>query len=68
MSQHVFSLLAAVVFGLIALAHVARLVFGASVVIQDFAIPMWGSVLAIVFMGFLAYEGFRLARKSGSAG
>ena len=68
MSQHVFSLIAAVVFGLIALAHVVRLVFGASVVIQDFSIPMWGSMLAVVFMGFLAYEGFRLATKSGSAG
>jgi len=56
---------AAVVFGLIALGHVARLVFGVSFVVQDFSIPMWASGLAVVFMGFLAYEGFRLARKSG---
>lgn len=68
MSQHVFSLIAAVVFGLIALGHVARLVFGVSVVVQDFSIPMWGSILAVIVMGFLAYEGFRLAKKSGSAG
>ncbi len=68
MSQHLFSLVAAIVFGLIALAHVARLVFRVSFVVQDISIPMWGSALAVVVMGFLAYQGFRLARKSGSAG
>jgi len=68
MSQHAFSLVAAAVFGLIALGHVVRLVFRASVVVGDIPIPMWGSGLAVIFMGFLAYEGFRVAKKSGSAG
>jgi hypothetical protein len=53
-------------FLLIALAHVARLVFGAAVVVQDFPIRYGSALLAVVLMGFLAYQGFRLARKSGS--
>ncbi len=67
MSQRTFSLVAGMVFGLIALAHVLRIVFGWSLTIQDFSVPMWASWIAIVVMGYLAYEGFRLARKSSSA-
>ena len=66
MSQHLFSLVAGTVFGLVALAHVLRIVFGWSVTIQDFSVPMWASGLAVVVMGYLAYQAFRLARKSAS--
>jgi len=65
MSQRIFSLVAGAVFGLVALAHVLRIVFGWSVVIQDFAVPVWASWIAVIVAGYLAYEGFRLARKSG---
>jgi hypothetical protein len=64
MSQRTFSLIASVVFGLIALGHVLRIVFNLSFVVQDISVPMWASGLAVVIMGYLAYEGFRLARKS----
>jgi hypothetical protein len=67
MSQHVFLLIAEVVFGLMALAHVLRIVFSVSLVVNDIPIPMWASGLAVVVMGYLAYEGFRLARKSSWA-
>jgi len=68
MSQHIFLLVAAAVFLLIALGHVARLVLGTSVVVHDIPIPMWASWLAVVFMGFLAYQGFHLAKKPSSRG
>ena len=64
MSQKTFSLVAGVFFLLIALAHVLRVAFGASVVVQSTAIPMWASVVAVVVAGYLAYEGIRLSRKS----
>ena len=67
MSQRTFSLIAGVVFGLIALGHVLRIVLGWSFVVQDFAVPMWASGVAVVIVGYLAYEGFRLARKSSLA-
>ena len=63
MNQKAFSLVAGVVFGLVALVHVLRIVLGWSIVIQDLSIPMWPSGLAVVVFGYLAYEGFRLARK-----
>ena len=66
MSQRTFSLIASVVFGLIALGHVLRIVLGWSFMVQDIPVPMWASGLAVVIMGYLAYEGFRLARKSPS--
>lgn len=65
MSQRTFSLVAGVVFGLIALGHVLRIIFRWSIVIQGFSVPMWASWLAVVVIGYLAYEGFRLAKKSG---
>jgi len=66
MSQHVFSLVAGLVFGLIALGHLFRIVFAASLVVYGVSVPLWASVTAVIVMGYLAYEGFRLARKSPS--
>ena len=64
MSQKVFSLTAGAVFLLIALGHILRVVLGLAFVVQEIPVPMWASGLAAIFMGYLAYEGFRLARKS----
>ena len=64
MSQKIFSRTAAVVFTLVALGHVLRIAFGASVVIQKTSIPLWVSWIAFVIVGFLAYEGFRLGQTS----
>ena len=65
MSQHGFSLTAGIVFLLIALAHLARIVFGVPFVVQSIAVPMWASLVAVVIAGYLAYEGFHFARKVG---
>jgi hypothetical protein len=67
MNQKAFSLTAGVVFGLIALGHVLRIVLGWSIMVQAFAAPMWASWIAAIITGYLAYEGFRLVRKSSSA-
>ena len=63
MSQRSFSLTAGVVFLLIALGHILRVAFGLSFVVQQISVPMWASGLAVIFMSFLAYEGFRFGRK-----
>jgi uncharacterized membrane protein len=64
MSQKTFLLVAGVFFLLIALAHLLRIAFGASVVVQNTSIPMWASWIAFVVTGYLAYEGIQLGRKS----
>ena len=64
MSDHVFSLIAGIVFLLIALAHLARIVLGVPVVVQGVSIPVWASLVALVVTAFLSYEGFHFARKT----
>jgi hypothetical protein len=64
MNQHAFELTAAAVFLLIAIGHVLRVIFGVSFVVYDIPVPMWASGIAVVIMGYLAFEGFRLARKA----
>ncbi len=63
MSQHGYSLTAGIVFSLIALAHLARIVFGVSFVVRDISVPMWASLIAILISGYLGYEGFHFARR-----
>jgi hypothetical protein len=53
-------------FSLIAVGHLVRVVLGATLVIEGAAIPMWPSVLAVIVMGYLAFEGFRLSGKPKS--
>jgi fatty acid desaturase len=64
MNQHTFELTAAVVFLLIAIAHVFGVIFGVSFVVYSIPVPMWASGIAVVIMGYLAFEGFRLARRT----
>jgi hypothetical protein len=53
------SLLAAVVFALVAIAHLLRLVFQVEVLIGGVSIPMWVSVFATVIPGGLSVALFR---------
>ena len=64
MTQKIFLRIAGTIFGLVALLHVLRLVFGWEVVIGSFSFPVWPSWVAPFIAGYLAYEGFRLSRKS----
>jgi hypothetical protein len=64
MVQRIYPFIAGVIFLLIAVGHVLRLIFGASFIVHDVAIPMWASFAAAIVTGFLAYEGFHVMRKS----
>ena len=63
MSEHAFSITVGIVFLLICLAHGARILVGAPVVVQNVPVPIWVSGVAVVVTGFLSYEGFHFARK-----
>lgn len=65
MSHRVFSLTAGVIFGLIALGHLLRVVFALVWTVNGRTIPMWPSWIALLIAGYLAFEGFRLAKKPG---
>ncbi len=62
MSQYAYLLIAGIVFLLIALGHLLRIVFGVAFVVHEIPVPMWASGIAVILMGFLAYESFQFAR------
>jgi CHASE2 domain-containing sensor protein len=63
MNQKVFSLVAGLIFLVVALAHALRLVFGWHVMLQGWSVPVWVSWIAFLISGFLGYEGLRLSRR-----
>ena len=63
MSQRVFSLTAGVVFLLIALGHILRVAFDLSFIVQEIPVPMWASVLAVIFMGRSCVRGLSVRQE-----
>jgi len=58
-----FSLIAALVFGLVALLQMLRLFLGWPVVVNGFAIPLWASAVACLVAAVLAVMVWREARR-----
>ena len=65
MNQKAFSLSAGIIFLLIALLHLLRVAFGWDAILEGWTVPMWVSWVAILIAAYLAYQGFRLGKKSG---
>ena len=63
MTHQTFSLNTAVIFLLITFLHAIRLLRGWQVTIEGAVVPIWISWIALAIAAYLAYEGFRLARK-----
>ena len=57
-----FTMVAVLIFAVVALVHVLRLVFGWEVTIAGAAVPMWASVLGIVIAAGLAVMLWRESR------
>ena len=64
MNRELYLLIAAIVFTLVALAHLARIVLGWDAVIDGWSVPMSMSWVAAAVTGVLAYYGFVLRRRS----
>ena len=62
MEQKTFSVIAGVIFALVALVHLVRIYFGWSIVIGGWSVPMWPSWIAFVVAGALSYFGLRTVR------
>lgn len=62
--QRLFHRLAGTIFGLVAIAHLLRLVFGLPINLLSWHTPYWVSGIAAVVAGFLAYTSFRITGKS----
>ena len=49
-----FTVLAVVIFALVALVHLLRLVYGWEVIVNRAVVPMWASILGLMIAGGLA--------------
>ena len=58
-----FTMLAVLVFALIALVHLLRLVYGWEATIDGAVVPMWASGLSLVIAGGLAVMLWQESRK-----
>jgi hypothetical protein len=63
MDQKTFSLVAGLIFAMVALFHVMRIFSEWTVIIRDWSIPMWVSWIALVVAGGLALLGLRLSER-----
>jgi hypothetical protein len=63
MDQKTFTLLAGVIFAIVALLHLLRIYMGWPVVIGDWTVPMWVSWIALVVAGGLSYLGLSFATR-----
>lgn len=63
MSQKAFSLIAGLVFSLVAVGHLLRLVYESPVHIAGWTVPMWVSWPGVLVAGFLGFAGLYLSRK-----
>jgi uncharacterized membrane protein len=64
MNQRSFSLLAGIIFIIIALLHLLRILYGWEAVIGGWAVPKWISWAALAVAGYLGFEGLRLSKVS----
>jgi uncharacterized membrane protein YkgB len=63
MNQKSFSLIAGIIFTIIALLHLLRIVYGWTAVIGGWIVPEWISWVALVIAGSLGYVGLGLSKR-----
>jgi hypothetical protein len=59
MDQRQFTLIAGVIFAVVALVHLVRIYTGWTVMIGNWSAPMWVSGIAVIVAGSLSYFGLR---------
>ncbi|MGH7474548.1 MAG: hypothetical protein ACREJW_11445 [Candidatus Methylomirabilales bacterium] len=63
MSQRAFLAVSGTVFGIIAILHLLRLLYGWHAQIGNFVVPTWLSWVSLLVAGYLAITAFSLLRK-----
>jgi len=61
--EKTFSLVAGIIFALVALVHLVRIFMEWPVMIDDWSVPIWVSWIALVVAGGLALFGLRLSAR-----
>ncbi|MCI0427958.1 MAG: hypothetical protein L0Z46_08090 [Nitrospiraceae bacterium] len=63
MSQKTFLGVSGTIFGIIAVLHLLRIMYGWPAQIGSFVVPAWLSWLSLLIAGYLAITAFSLLRK-----
>jgi len=63
MDRKMFSLVAGVIFAVVAVFHLVRFIMDWPVMIGDWSVPMWASWIGLVVAGGPAFFGLRLAER-----
>ena len=67
MRHNQYCVVSGVLFILVALAHLLRIVYGMSIQIDEYSVPMLASWLGLIIPAGLAFWAFRLTGESGVA-
>ena len=67
MGHKEYCVVSGVLFFLVALGHLLRIVYGMSVQVDEFVIPMSASWIALIISAFLAVWAFRISRAPSAA-
>ena len=59
MNSNTYRKVAGTVFAVVAVVHALRLMSSWDVVLGGWAMPMWLSVVGVVFAGYLAWNGLK---------
>jgi hypothetical protein len=60
-----YCIISGVLFSLVALAHLLRIVYGMSIQVDDYVVPMFASWIGLALPAGLAVWAFRINRESG---
>jgi hypothetical protein len=63
MSQKAFLGVSGTIFGIVAILHLARIIYGWPAQIGTFVVPTWASWVSLFVAGYLALTAFILLRK-----
>lgn len=66
MSNRQYLLVSAILFALVALAHLIRLISAFTVTVADYVVPMYVSWVGLIVPALLAISALRLLGKSGT--
>ncbi len=67
MSNRQYLLVSAILFALVAIAHLIRLISAFTITVDDYVVPMYVSWVGLIVPALLAISALRLLGKSGSA-
>jgi hypothetical protein len=54
--------LCSIIFGVVATAHLLRVLFGLTITIAGTDIPLWISLIGTVVAGYLSYNAYKLSK------